>query len=162
MKKNLLFALSLVALLSTGCPVGIDHPLDVTNSNNIDKGLIGTWVNDSEGAEVLRVSISEASATQYGVTVLERGEMYALETDKLSGWVTTVGKGDFVFFKPEGDEKYYHYQYKINGDKMVTNDVSLLDGGIDAVNSTAAFRKQVATSMSNEEWGQETQNWHRD
>lgn len=161
MKKHILLGLAIIALLSTGCPVGIDHPLDELNANKIDKDLLGTWVNETEGAEVLQVSFSEASGTQYKVEVLERGEMYALDTDKLMGWVTSIKSVPFVFFKPEGEEKFYHYQYRFEGNKLITNDVSLLDGGIDAVTSTKAFRQQVEASMANPEWGQETQTWHR-
>ena len=61
MKKHILFSLALVAILATGCPVGLDHPLDAPNANKIDKDLLGTWNNASEGAEVVKVSITEAS-----------------------------------------------------------------------------------------------------
>jgi hypothetical protein len=161
MKKHILFSLALVAILATGCPVGLDHPLDAPNANKIDKDLLGTWNNASEGAEVVKVSITEASPTQYNVEVLERGEMYALETDKLVAWVTTVNKGNFLYLKPENEEKFYHYQYRFDGGDLVTNDVSLLDGGMDAVTDTKSLRKQVETSMDNPEWGQETQTWSR-
>lgn len=161
MKNHLLLSLALVAVLAMGCPVGLDHPLDTPNANEIDRELLGSWFNESETAEVLEVKITEASATKYNVEVMKRGEMYALETDKLVGWVTTLNKGKFIYLKPENEEKYYHYQYRFIGSKLITNDVSLLDGGVDAVTDTKSLRKQVQSSMSNAEWGLETQTWAR-
>jgi hypothetical protein len=162
MKKYILLSLALVTVLATGCPVGLDHPLDAPNANPIDKELLGTWINAGESAEVKQVIITEASPTQYNIEVLERGEMYALETDKLVAWVTTLNKGNFLYVKPENEEKFYHYQYRFDGSDLLTNDVSLLDGGMDAVVDTKSLRKQVQASMSNEEWGQEIQTWTKE
>lgn len=161
MKKHILLSLGIVALLSTGCPVGLDHPLDEPNANKIDKALLGTWESESESAEVKSVTVSEASATQYNIEVHERGEMYVLETDKLIGWTTTLSGANFLYLKPDNEEKFYHYQYKFDGQKLITNDVSLLDGGVDAVTSTKTLRSQVEKSMKSEEWANETQTWHK-
>lgn len=160
--KKLLHLSIFILVITTfyGCPVGIDYPLGVTGKEKINKDLLGTWVSDSPEAEVLKVKFEKNDDNSYKVTVLERGEMYALETDNLTGWVTEVEGKTFVFFKPEGEEKFYHYMIKEAGsNKLVTCDVSLLDGGVDAVTSTEAFRKQVAASMKSAEYGVETISW---
>ncbi len=161
MKK--LVQLSILILVITtfyGCPVGIDYPLGTPGQDKINKDLIGTWLSDSPEAEVLKVKFEKNDDNSYKVTVLERGEMYALETDNLIGWVTEVEGKTFLFFKPENEEKYYHYMLKeMDKTKMVSCDVSLLDGGVDSVTSTEAFRKQVATSMKSAEYGAETISW---
>ena len=46
--------------------------------------------------------------------------------------------------------------------KMVSCDVSLLDGGVDSVTSTEAFRKQVVTSMKSAEYGVESISWTKE
>jgi hypothetical protein len=161
MKKHILLSLGIVAILATGCPVGLDHPLDEPNANKIDKELLGTWESESESAEVKSVTISEASSTQYNIEVHEHGEMYVLETDKLIGWTTTLAGAKFVYLKPDNEEKFYHYQYKFDGQQLITNDVSLLEGGVDAVTSTKALRDQVEKSMKSDEWATETQTWHK-
>lgn len=160
--KKLLHLSIFILVITTfyGCPVGIDYPLGVTGKEKINKDLLGTWVSDSPEAEVLKVKFEKNDDNSYKVTVLERGEMYALETDNLTGWVTEVEGKTFVFFKPEGEEKFYHYMIKESGSNtLVTCDVSLLDGGVDAVTSTEAFRKQVAASMKSAEYGVETISW---
>lgn len=158
--------LSIFTLIITtfyGCPVGIDYPLGNPGKENINKEFLGTWVNSAEDPEVKKVSIKKKDDYSYDVLVLERGSMYALETDILTGWLTDVEGKTFLFFKPENEEKYYHYMIK-EKDKatMVTCDVSLLDGGVDAVTSTEAFRKQIVTSMKSDEYGVETITWTKE
>lgn len=156
--KFTLFALSLVLVLASGCPVGLDYPLGEPGTEKIEKALIGTW-HALGDAEVQKATIERADDYSYKVTVLERGEMYALETDNLTGWVTSVKEKNFIFFKPEGEEKYYHYCYWFDGKTLVTTDVALLDGGIDAVSDTKSLRNQVASSMNKDEWGKEVVEW---
>ena len=151
-----------VILLMTGCPVGLNYSLGNPGSDKIDKALVGTWRCSSEDGEVKRVKIAKGDDNSYAVEVLERGEMYALETDKLQGWVTTVEEKNFVFFKPEGADEYYHYCYWMDGATLMSTDVSLLDGGVDAVTSTETLRSQVASSMRKTEWGEETKEWTKD
>ena len=158
-KKILILLLPAVLLLMMGCPVGLDYSLGTPGSESIDKSLIGTWVCKSEDAEVKRVKVAKGNDNSYAVTVLERGEMYSLETDKLQGWVTTVKEKNFMYLQPEGDAKYYHYCYWMDGGDLSTTDVALLDGGVDAVSSTETLRKQVETSMRMDDWGKETQEW---
>ena len=145
-KHTLLALLPIMVLLMTGCPVGLDYSLGKPGSEEINKALIGTWVNASEEAEVKK----------------ERGEMYSLETNDLQGWVTSVGEKSFLYLKPDGEEKYYHYCYWMDGENLITCDVSLLDGGVDAVTSTETLRQQVAKSMSMSDWGSETQEWGKE
>ncbi len=161
-KYSLLLLLPAVVLLMTGCPVGLDYSLGTPGSEEINKTLIGTWVNGSEEAEVKRVKIVKGKENSYDVTVLERGEMYSLETDNLQGWVTTLEEKSFLYLKPVGEDKFYHYCYWMEGEILQTSDVSLLDGGVDAVTSTETLRKQVATSMRMKEWGSEIQEWSKD
>lgn len=162
MKKISILLLGLVALLCTGCPVGLDYAIGEPGSEKIDQGLVGKWLSENSGAEVLSVDIAKKDDHSYKVTVLERGEMYALETDNLTGWVTTVNGGNFLYLKPDGEDKFYHYQYRFDGKDLVTNDVSLLDGGIDAVTSTETLRKQVATSMGMDGWADEKNTWTKE
>jgi hypothetical protein len=163
--KKLLHLSIFILVITTfyGCPIGIDYPLGTPGKEKINKELIGTWVSDKSDAEVIKVKFEKNDDNSYKVTVLERGEMYALETDNLIGWITEVEGKTFLFFKPENEEKYYHYMIKeMDKAKMVSCDVSLLDGGVDAVTSTEAFRKQVATSMKSAEYGVETISWTKE
>ena len=161
-KHTLLALLPIMVLLMTGCPVGLDYSLGKPGSEEINKALIGTWVNASEEAEVKKVKLAKGKDNSYEVTVLERGEMYSLETNDLQGWVTSVGEKSFLYLKPDGEEKYYHYCYWMDGENLITCDVSLLDGGVDAVTSTETLRQQVAKSMSMSDWGSETQEWGKE
>lgn len=162
MKKVLIPVFAALALLVvTGCPVGLQYPLGKTDSEAIDKKLVGTWVCTNEDPEVKKVKISKQDEKSFSVDVIEKGSMYSLETDHLTGWVTTLDGATFLFLRPDGEENYYHYQYKKEGEKYITNDVSLLDGGVDAVTSTEALRKQVSASMQMSEWGKETLSWEK-
>lgn len=163
--KKLLHLSIFILIITTfyGCPVGINYPLGTPGKEKINKELIGTWVNSAEDPEVKKVSIKKKDDYSYDVLVLERGSMYALETDKLTGWVTEVEGKTFLFFKPENEETYYHYMIKSSDKKsMVTCDVSLLDGGTDAVTSTETFRTQVVTSMKSAEYGVESITWTKE
>jgi hypothetical protein len=164
MKKILIPAFAVLTLLVvTGCPVGLDYSLGKPGSEKIDKRLVGTWVPESNDAEVRKVKISKKDDTSYKVEVIERGEMYALETDNFTGWVTELNGATFFFVQPDNEEKFYHYQYKMgdNG-QMTTNDVSLLDGGVDAVTSTESLREQVESSMKQATWAEEKINWEKE
>jgi hypothetical protein len=161
-KHYLPIIFSVVILLMMGCPVGLSYPLGEPGKEKIDKALLGTWHCASEDSEVRRVKIDKGQDNSYTVEVLERGEMYALETDKFEAWVTTVEGKNFFYLKPDQEDKYYHYSYHMDGSTLVSTDVSLLDGGVDAVTSTETLRSQVATSMRKTEWGEETLKWTAD
>jgi hypothetical protein len=158
-RNFLLLLLPAVVLLMTGCPIGLDYSLGTPGTEKIDKALLGTWVNKGSEAEVMRMKIAKGDEFSYDVTVLERGEMYSLDTDNLKAWVTTVEEKNFLYLKPEGEEKFYHYCYWMDGGTLISTDLALLDGGVDAVSSTETLRSQVAASMRKDEWGNETQEW---
>lgn len=158
MKSTLLsflkvFGIVLLTALCAGCPIGNEYPLGNPGEEKIDKELVGTWAAEDSDAEVAKVKIEKKDANSFTVTVLERGELFALETDNFTGYVTELGDAQFVYFKPEGEEKFYHYQYHFEGSQLITNDISLLDGGVDAVTSTESYRRQVLTSMKMSDWG---------
>jgi hypothetical protein len=136
-------------LLCTGCPVGLEYPLGDAGKEKIDKRLLGTWVVQTADAEMKKLTVTKKDDHTYRVQVLERGEMYAMETDWFDAWVTKFEGQTFVIGKPddENDQKYYHYQYAIEDGKLVTHDMSLLEGGMDAVTSQEALRSEVKASM---------------
>ena len=162
MKKYTVVLLALALMVCSGCPIGLDYPLAPKGEEKIERELIGTWVAEAEDPEVKKVSLKSSGDNTYEVEVLEKGSMYSLETDKLEAWVTTVNKGNFLILKPEGEDKFYHYQFHFNGNKLVTNDVSLVDGGVDAVTSTETLRNQVERSMGMEGWADENISWNKE
>lgn len=151
MKNPLVFMLLVAfAILISGCPVGLEYPLGDPGKEKIDEQLLGTWIAESEDAEMQKLTITKKDDYTYEVNILEKGEMYAMEVDDLDAWVTTFEGQSFVFGKPhdENDQKFYHYHYAFEGDYLVIHDMSLLEGGMDAVTSREALRKEVAASMS--------------
>jgi hypothetical protein len=156
--KKLLSAclLAFIVCAFYGCPIGLDYPLGVTGTEKIDAKLIGTWTCEVADAEVVTVKFAKKDEYTYNVDVLERGELYSLGTDHLEGWVTSLSGGTFLFLKPDDESKYYHYVYRIEQGKLIVSDVSLLDGGVDAVTSTGTLRSQVERSMSMETWANES------
>ena len=162
MKKYRLWLLFMFLFSLTACPVGLDYPLGEKENEEFDKQLIGTWKCTNESAEVIKVEIKANGENGATILVMERGELYALETDKFSGWCTTLENRKFVFFKPEGEEKYFHYEYLFSDkNSFSSNDVSLLVGGVDAVTSTTALRNEVSASMQEADWGTEKLEWVR-
>jgi hypothetical protein len=146
-----------------GCPVGLDYPIEAPGNEKIDEKLIGTWNNNNPDAEIIRVKISKKDDHSYTVQVLEKGEMYALETDNFIGWSASLEGKKFLFFKPDNEDKYYHYVIKeLTGPKMLSCDLSLLDGGKDAVTSTGALQKEALSSMKMEDFCAETEQWTKE
>jgi hypothetical protein len=159
--KIMLFALIIGTFY--GCPVGLDHPLSEPGKEKIEDNLIGVWKNSNADAEITKVKISKKDEYSYTVQVLEKGEMYALETDNFIGWSASLEGKKFLFFKPDNEDKYYHYVIKeLKGTKMISCDLSLLDGGKDAVTSTEALRKEVISSMKMEGFCAETEQWTKE
>ena len=134
-----------------GCPTGADYPLGTLDTEAIDPALLGTWAQDDTEREVMRVVVRQKTETAYAVEVLERGATFALEDDLLTGWVTTIGDKKFIYLKPASEEKYYLYCYEVRDGELLTWDVGLLVGGIDAVTSTEAYRQEVAASLGLED-----------
>jgi hypothetical protein len=152
--KWLLLSVLTLSIFSTGCPVGLEYPLGDVGKEKIDARLLGTWVAQKESAEMKKLTVTKKDAHTYRVQVLERGEMYALETDWFDAWATNFDGQTFVFGRPddENDQKYYHYHYAFDGGKLVLHDMALLDGGMDIVTSQMALRVQVRASMKRPEF----------
>jgi hypothetical protein len=147
-------AMAATVLVSIGCPVGLDYPLGKPDSEKLDKKLIGTWVSQSDDSEIKKVKVTKNDDYKYDIEVLERGEMYALETDFLTGWVVAFKGQNFICAQPtDGDDnKFYHYHYAFDGNKLVLHDMSLLVGGMDVVTSQETLQEEVAASMKKEDF----------
>ncbi len=151
MKKLAILLLMLPAvLLFYGCPVGLDYSAGTPGTEKIDKALLGTWVTDKAEHEIKKVTITKIDEYSYKLVVEEKGEMYSVEGDEFTGWVTTIKGKKFLYAKPTSEAKYYLYNYEVSNNKLTTQDVSLLDGGVDAVTSTETLRKQIETSLGME------------
>lgn len=149
--KKLLYAIPFLFLL-TACPIGLDYAPDTLEAEKVNPALQGTWTCDITDAETRKVEITKLTPTKYKVTVLERGELYALETDILYLYETTLDGLHILYLKPDNEDKYYLYQYVLDGEKLELADIPLLDGGVDAVTSTEALRSQIASSMKMEDF----------
>lgn len=150
--KKFFFLLPLLFLL-TACPVGLEYAPGKVATEQVDARLIGTWESESSECEIRKVTIKKKTANEFSVQVLERGEMYALETDDLTLYQTKIDNLIILYLKPSNEEKYYLYQLEIKSDSELTiADVSLLDGGTDAVSDTESLRKQISNSKDKEEF----------
>lgn len=150
MKSIYLVAFFLISLMLifSGCPVGIDYPLDTPGSKPIDKKLLGTWENNNKDADIQKVKISKGSNNSYEIEVINTGEYYMMETKKFTAWITKIGNENFLYAKPDNENKYYVYHYSITGkNSFESSDVRLLVGGLEAVTSTEAFRAEIEASM---------------
>lgn len=153
---NLMIAVPLAGILLTltACPIGIDYSLGTPGTEKIDKSLIGTWTTSTPDAEVVKVRISKKDNYSYLVEILEKGEMYDLETDMLTAWVTELDGNKFLYAQEGGDSPsgpYYLYHYGFDNQKNLTlHDVSLLINGVDGITSTDAFREEVRQSLKKE------------
>jgi hypothetical protein len=146
-----------------GCPVGLDYPIEAPGNEKIDEKLLGTWKNNNPDEEIIRVKISKKDNHSYNVQVLEKGEMYALESDNFIGWICSLQGKKFLYFKPDNEDKYYHYFIKeLKDNKMISCDLALLDGGKDAVTSTESLQKEVISSMKMEGFCAETEQWTKE
>ncbi len=151
--KKLLFALPLLFLL-TACPIGLDYAPGQVGTEAVDARFEGTWRLDpgTPDHEVVEVTFTKQNKFAYAVTVKERGEMYALETDELFMYQTTIDGLNVMYLKPSNEDDYYLYQFEFDGKQLIVGDISLLDGGIDVVTSTESLRQQIAASKSKEEF----------
>jgi hypothetical protein len=150
MKKTTLFLLSLstIIVFFTACPVSISFPLDAVGSNKIDKKIIGTWVCDS--CDVLKkVLVTKGSdENSYAIEIIESGSSYTLSQKKFTGYVTEIDEKKFLYNRAEGTTSFYTYCYELSDkNTLVLYDISLLDGGVDAVKSVQSYRDQVSSSM---------------
>lgn len=144
--------LFLLAIVTTGCPVGIAYPLCEENQvEKLDKRLLGTWRAVTDSAEIVQVQISKEDELTFAVEVLEQGESYMADDTKFFSWTTKLDGHTFIFSQgADSDNKdYMLYEYSFEGKKLVIHDVGLLVGGMDAVTSTETFRKEVSASLKN-------------
>lgn len=164
MRKTIIYlSLFFLIFLNYGCPVGLDYALGNPGKEKINPAILGTWVTDNDEAEVLSVTFSKLDDFSYKVTVNERGTMYALETDNLTAWITKFEGKEFLYLKPDDEDKYYHYMLiKLDEKTLISTDLSLLDGGIDAVKSTESLRKEVKNSINKPEFGKEKIEWFKE
>lgn len=150
-------------ILFSGCPTGIGYPAGYPGKEKIDKDLVGTWTTPDEEKEIKLVRISRIDDFSLKAEVLETGSMYSLEAKEFTGWCTEIGGMKFVYWQPvsETEHDYFLYSYKIKGNNMESYDVSLLDGGIDAVTSVESYRDQIATSIKMTDGISDTIKWSR-
>ncbi len=151
------------AFLFSGCPVGIDYPAGYPGKEKIDRELIGTWFNDQDEPAVKEVRISKVDEYSMHAEVTQQGSMYSLDATELTGWCTEIGNMKFVYWQPNSntDLQFYLYAYKIENGKLITYDVSLLDGGVDAVTSVENYRSQIERSLKKTECLTDTTYWQR-
>lgn len=145
----LFVSLAAVAMVTTGCPIGIGHPLGQPGKEKIDKNLLGTWTATLDSAEIQQVKVTKKNDFTYEVEVLEKGESYMMDGVAFDSWTTQLEGKTFLYSRPTEPEEdsYYVYHYFFEGKKLVIQDVSLLVGGLDAVTSTETFRAEVAASL---------------
>ncbi|MCX6180937.1 MAG: hypothetical protein NT150_03280 [Bacteroidetes bacterium] len=150
MKKTTLFLLTLsaIALILTACPVAISYPLDSIGVNKIDKKLIGTWACDSS-SDIIKVVISKGTEeNSYAIEVIETGSMYSITEKKFTGYITEIDGKTFMYNRADGTTSFYTYCYELEDKNTLSlYDISLLDGGVDAVKSVQSYRDQVSSSM---------------
>ncbi|MCU0345311.1 MAG: hypothetical protein MUC59_00100 [Saprospiraceae bacterium] len=142
--------LLLLALFTTGCPVGITYPLcEADKVEKLDTRLLGNWKSLSDSAEILEVRLTKKDDVTFNVQVMEHSDNYLNDAFAYFSWTTKLDGHTFLFSQPaEGESSdYYLYHYAFEGKKLVLHDVGLLVGGVDAVTSTEAFRKEVSASL---------------
>ncbi len=142
-------AIVTAAFFTTGCPVGIPHPLGNPGTEKIDAKLLGVWVAKADSAEMQKLEIGKKDDFTYSVDVLETGENYMVDSEQFEAWITTIDGIDFIYARAtdQDEELYFVYQYSVKGKKLAVQDVSLLIGGLDAVTDMETFRKEVSASL---------------
>jgi hypothetical protein len=136
----------------------LDYAPGEIGAEKVSAELLGTWEFSSASEtstdhEVMKVKFSKRDANSYNVTVLDRGEMYSLETNDLVMYQTTIDGLNVMYLKPSDEESYYLYQFELKDKKtLVVADISLLDGGTDVVTSTETLREQIKNSKSKDEF----------
>jgi len=159
-KLSYFITLILLAIAFYGCPVGLKYSLGDPGKEKINEKLIGKWVTGNTDAEVKNLSISKNDNFSYNVYVGERGETYSLTTDTLKGWITQLEGNTFFYVKPSNEDTYYHYFIKeLSNNTLSTCDMTLLDGGVDAVTSSEELRNQVIKSMRRSDFCEEPIKW---
>lgn len=149
MKHTKFLLLLPIMWVLAGCPVSMDYPLGYQDKDAFDERLIGTWSASDTSTEVLKVRFAKIDAHSFHAEVLQRGSMYVEEVDAFTGWCTTLNGQTFMYFQNAADKMggYYSYIYWFDGQTLVASDFSLKVGGVDAVTSIEAYRREVMASM---------------
>src|SRR3989338_8292247 len=147
--------------LLTACPIGLNYSLGEPGTEKIDQLLIGTWECDNKDSEISIIQFLPRDKYSLTAKVLEHGLSFAAEDEEFVVYQTVLEGQLFLIFKGSGDSDWYHYHYRLDGDKIVFHDVSLLLGGVEAVTSTRSLREEVSQSMQMEGWGSEKNELHR-
>lgn len=167
--RLLLPALIAVSLFLTGCPLSSSYPLGYkADAKPFNSNLIGTWSNkpvkEEDGHEVAKVVISKGnSANSYRVTVKEKRESFAADTEVFEGWITELNGMQFFvlqeIIKGSPTQSYYVYHFSMLKESFTTNDISLKVKGTDAITSVEAYQEEVKASMNHKEFHSEKTVW---
>jgi len=147
-KYATLLALPLL-LFMFGCPLGLKFAPGQPDKEKIDAALLGNWATANTDAEFGGVALKQKDDYSFQVSVSDTRSAYGLDETEFTGWNTEVGGQKIVYILSDGD--YYMYAYKTETGKVTIYDIALLDGGMDAVTSTEALRKQITSSLKKPE-----------
>jgi hypothetical protein len=143
--------------LLTACPVSSSYPLGKKGEVALDKQLIGVWKNDSKDSESTGVTVTKGTELNtYNVHVDEKGSAFMADGEDFIGWLTVLkGKTFFVLqqvIDGVAAETYFVYHIKYNNSTLITNDISLLVKGTDAITSIESYQEEVIASMGMDEF----------
>jgi hypothetical protein len=151
MKLILLPVLFISLIFLYGCPVSMDFPADYPGTQKIDKALIGTWTCVMDSCSDLQVvTVKKKTDYSYDIEVVEKGDSYFVDDLFFEGFVTRIDGKNFLYAKGESTAGYFLYHYEVDGKSLSLFDVSLIEGGKDAVTSTEAFRAEISASLKKE------------
>lgn len=148
MKKLIYITFLPFTLFLFGCPVGMSYAPGKPGTEKIDQNILGTWETAYEDAEFGLASLTQKNAFSFQVHVDKIGSMYSLDEYDFEGWNTEVD-GQKIVYIFSGNQ-YFMYGYALKQDGLHLFDISLLEGGVDAVTSTEAFRKEISASLKKE------------
>ncbi len=148
-----------LAILLQACPVSLDFPLEEPGNVPADGALEGIWVNTGhpDSVEVLEARIRLIDRFRLRIEVLKKTANYFTDLTEFDAWVSNLEGEKFLVIQEGDNEKFMHYCYKLKAGELVLYDMSLLDGGTDAVTSTDALREQVRLSLQDPGFFKDTQ-----
>ncbi len=148
-KLSLLSIFGICLFVLTGCPIGLDYPLGYKGEEKNDAKLYGAWeINDPEET-VLAFKVTRKTENTMQFTVLEPGELFTPNTYEFTGWIVSLGGMRFLCLSEDAEPNaFYHYViHSVSETEFKISDLTLLDGGLDAVTSQENLRKEVLSSM---------------
>jgi hypothetical protein len=98
----------------------------------------------------MKLTITKKDKYSYKIVIDEKGDLYAADEEEFTGWVTTIKGKKIIFAKADAGTAYFMYEYSVQKKTLTSHDIGLLDGGIEAVTSTEALRKQIEASLGME------------